>query len=122
MDPGEPRPTLDATRTTPTHLPAGRALPTEPRAPVTVPSAPPVARAEMVPPALTNERGERWIAGHHSWSDGKWQWVEGGWQRLPAADAEWIAGHYDAGSKRWTEGYWRTHAAATPATEPKPVK
>ncbi|WP_414663581.1 hypothetical protein [Horticoccus sp. 23ND18S-11] len=120
--PDKTRPTLDATRTTATHLPPGAALPTEPRAPVSVPSAPPIAHPEMVPPSPINERGERWVGGHHSWSEGKWQWVEGGWQRPPAADAEWIAGHYDATAKRWTEGYWGTQAAATPATEPKPVK
>jgi hypothetical protein len=47
-----------------------------------------------------------WVPGHHTWTGSQWRWISGTWQRPPNPNAQWLPGHYDPQTKRWTEGRW----------------
>jgi len=48
---------------------------------LTVPTAPPPARIEQLPPDPGGDCA--WLDGVYEWSNEAWQWTPGGWLRVP---------------------------------------
>ncbi|NOY94408.1 MAG: hypothetical protein GXP55_24795, partial [Deltaproteobacteria bacterium] len=86
---------------------------------VTVNSAPPPLRADVMPAARPRANAY-WVAGHWSW-EGRWVWVAGQWQ-APRAGYVWqepVAAQAGTGY-RYYPGYWRRGSQRPPAVYQRP--
>lgn len=105
----------------PTSMPSLNA-PNPLSSPVTVRTAPPVARSETRTAAPSSDHV--WVPGHYTYRNSQWVWVGGTWTMPPASGATWTEGRYDPQTRSWTEGHWEgtntTSSSTSDATSTVP--
>jgi hypothetical protein len=102
----------------PVHLPPYRPQPTA--ALEAIPSRPPPARVEVVPPAPRSDAV--WIDGEWTWRASRWSWIRGRWVLPPngARYSPWVLVRAPNGSLYEAHGVWRD-ARGNPIAPPRPL-